>query len=158
MLGDIGAISTVVDELAAGRLSASVRNEGRDEIAGVSRALDHTIATLNQTLRSVLDSVRSIDTASKEIASGNLDLSTRTELQAGSLQQTASAMETLTTAVKDNANNARLATELAAEAARLASSGGESVERAVATMESIRASSRKIVDIIGVIDGISYRS
>jgi methyl-accepting chemotaxis protein len=158
MLGDIGAISTVVDELAAGRLSASVRNEGRDEIAGVSRALDHTIATLNQTLRSVLDSVRSIDTASKEIASGNLDLSTRTELQAGSLQQTASAMETLTTAVKDNANNARLATELAAEAARLASSGGESVERAVATMESIRASSRKIVDIIGVIDGISFQT
>jgi methyl-accepting chemotaxis protein len=158
MLADIGAISAVVDELAAGRLSASARNEGRDEIAGVSRALDHTIATLNQTLRSVLDSVRSIDTASKEIASGNLDLSTRTELQAGSLQQTASAMETLTTAVKDNANNARLATELAAEAARLASSGGQSVERAVATMESIRASSRKIVDIIGVIDGISFQT
>jgi methyl-accepting chemotaxis protein len=158
MLADIGAISAVVDELAAGRLSASAKNEGRDEIAGVSRALDSTIATLNQTLRSVLGSVRSIDTASKEIASGNLDLSTRTELQAGSLQQTASAMETLTTAVKDNANNARLATALAAEAARLATGGGQSVERAVATMESIRASSRKIVDIIGVIDGISFQT
>jgi methyl-accepting chemotaxis protein len=158
MLADIGAISTVVDELAAGRLSASAQSDGRDEIAGVSRALDRTIATLNQTLRSVLDSVRSIDTASQEIASGNLDLSTRTELQAGSLQQTASAMETLTTAVKDNANNARLATELAAEAARLASGGGQSVQRAVATMESIRASSRKIVDIIGVIDGISFQT
>jgi methyl-accepting chemotaxis protein len=158
MLADIGAISTVVDELAAGRLSASAQRDGRDEIAGVSRALDRTIATLNQTLRSVLDSVRSIDTASKEIASGNLDLSTRTELQAGSLQQTASAMETLTTAVKDNANNARLATELAAEAARLASGGGQSVQRAVTTMESIRASSRKIVDIIGVIDGISFQT
>ncbi len=158
MLVDISAISTVVDELAAGRLSASAQSDGRDEIAGVSRALDRTIATLNQTLRSVLDSVRSIDTASQEIASGNLDLSTRTELQAGSLQQTASAMETLTTAVKDNANNARLATELAAEAARLASGGGQSVQRAVATMESIRASSRKIVDIIGVIDGISFQT
>jgi methyl-accepting chemotaxis protein len=158
MLADIGAISTVVDELAAGRLSASARSDGRDEIAGVSRSLDRTIATLNQTLRSVLDSVRSIDTASQEIASGNLDLSTRTELQAGSLQQTASAMETLTTAVKDNANNARLATELAAEAARLASGGGQSVHRAVTTMESIRASSRKIVDIIGVIDGISFQT
>jgi methyl-accepting chemotaxis protein len=158
MLADIGAISTVVDELAAGRLSASAKSDGRDEIAGVSRSLDHTIATLNQTLRSVLDSVRSIDTASKEIASGNLDLSTRTELQAGSLQQTASAMETLTTAVKDNANNARLATELAAEAARLASGGGQSVQRAVTTMESIRSSSRKIVDIIGVIDGISFQT
>ncbi|MGB9111053.1 MAG: methyl-accepting chemotaxis protein [Telluria sp.] len=158
MLADIGAISTVVDELAAGRLSAGAQSDGHDEIAGVSRALDRTIATLNQTLRSVLDSVRSIDTASQEIASGNLDLSTRTELQAGSLQQTASAMETLTTAVKDNANNARLATELAAEAARLASGGGQSVQRAVATMESIRASSRKIVDIIGVIDGISFQT
>jgi methyl-accepting chemotaxis protein len=158
MLADIAAISTVVDELAAGRLSAGAQSDGRDEIAGVSRSLDRTIATLNQTLRSVLDSVRSIDTASKEIASGNLDLSTRTELQAGSLQQTASAMETLTTAVKDNANNARLATELAAEAARLATGGGQSVQRAVTTMESIRASSRKIVDIIGVIDGISFQT
>jgi methyl-accepting chemotaxis protein len=158
MLADIGSISMAVDELAAGRLSASAQSDGRDEIAGVSRALDRTIATLNQTLRSVLDSVRTIDMASKEIASGNLDLSTRTELQAGSLQQTASAMETLTTAVKDNANNARLATELAAEAARLASGGGQSVQRAVMTMESIRASSRKIVDIIGVIDGISFQT
>jgi methyl-accepting chemotaxis protein len=106
----------------------------------------------------VLDSVRSIDTASKEIASGNLDLSTRTELQAGSLQQTASAMETLTQAVKGNADNARLATELAAEAARLAAGGGQAVDRAVATMESIRASSRKIVEITGVIDGISFQT
>ena len=158
MLRDIGAISQVVREMADGKLTGSAASDGRDEIADTSRALDQTICNLNRTLRSVLGSVRSIDTASKEIASGNLDLSTRTEMQAGSLQQTASAMETLTTAVKDNANNARLATELAAEAARLASSGGESVGRAVATMESIRASSRKIVDIIGVIDGISFQT
>jgi len=158
MLRDIGAISDVVRELAEGRLNGSARNDGRDEIADTSRALDQTISNLNHTLRSVLGSVRSIDTASKEIASGNLDLSTRTEMQAGSLQQTASAMETLTVAVKDNANNARLATELAAQAARLATSGGDAVERAVATMESIRASSRKIVDIIGVIDGISFQT
>jgi len=158
MLRDIGAISAVVSELAEGRLTGSAQNDGRDEIADTARALDQTISNLNGTLRSVLGSVRSIDTASKEIASGNLDLSTRTEMQAGSLQQTASAMETLTTAVKDNASNARLATELAAQAARLAGSGGESVGRAVATMESIRASSRKIVDIIGVIDGISFQT
>jgi len=158
MLRDIGAISQVVREMADGKLTGSAASEGRDEIADTSRALDQTIGNLNRTLRSVLGSVRSIDTASKEIASGNLDLSTRTEMQAGSLQQTASAMETLTVAVKDNASNARLATELAAEAARLASSGGASVGRAVATMESIRASSRKIVDIIGVIDGISFQT
>jgi methyl-accepting chemotaxis protein len=158
MLRDIGAISGVVRELAEGRLSASVGSDGRDEIADTSRALDQTIGNLNGTLRSVLDSVRSIDTASKEIASGNLDLSTRTEMQAGSLQETASAMETLTHAVKGNADNARLATELAAEAARLATGGGQAVDRAVATMESIRASSRKIVEIIGVIDGISFQT
>jgi methyl-accepting chemotaxis protein len=158
MLADIQSISEVVGELAEGRLKRCARNEGRDEIADTSRALDHTIATLNSTLRSILTSVHSIDTASQEIASGNLDLSTRTELQAASLQQTASTMQTLTTAVTDNANNARLATELAAEAARLATDGGKSVQRAVSTMESIRASSRKIVDIIGVIDGISFQT
>jgi methyl-accepting chemotaxis protein len=158
MLRDIGAISSVVREMAEGKLTGSAGSDGRDEIADTSRALDQTISNLNTTLRSVLGSVRSIDTASKEIASGNLDLSTRTEMQAGSLQQTASAMETLTVAVKDNASNARLATELAAEAARLAQGGGVAVQRAVATMESIRASSRKIVDIIGVIDGISFQT
>jgi methyl-accepting chemotaxis protein len=158
MLGDIRAISDVVGELAEGRLVTGRANQGRDEIADTSRALDHTIANLNAALRKILASVASIDTASREIATGNLDLSTRTEMQAGSLQQTASAMQTLTTAVKENANNARLATELAAEAARLAAGGGQAVNRAVTTMESIKASSRKIVEIIGVIDGISFQT
>jgi methyl-accepting chemotaxis protein len=158
MLADIRAISDVVGELAEGRLVAGKRNDGRDEIAETSRALDHTIGNLNEALRKILASVASIDTASREIATGNLDLSTRTELQAGSLQQTASAMETLTSAVKENASNARQATELAAEAARLAAQGGHAVDRAVTTMDSIKASSRKIVEIIGVIDGISFQT
>jgi methyl-accepting chemotaxis protein len=158
MLADIRAISDVVGELAEGRLVAGSRSEGRDEIAETSRALDHTIANLNEALRKILVSVASIDTASREIATGNHDLSTRTELQAGSLQETASAMETLTTAVKENASNARQATELAAEAARLAAQGGHAVDRAVTTMDSIKASSRKIVEIIGVIDGISFQT
>jgi methyl-accepting chemotaxis protein len=158
MLADIRAIADAVGELAEGRLARVAPNDGRDEIADTSRALDHTIANLNTTLRSILTSVHSIDTASREIATGNLDLSTRTEMQAGSLEQTASAMETLTAAVRDNANNARLATELAAEAARLAADGGTSVNRAVTTMEAIKASSRKIVEIIGVIDGISFQT
>jgi methyl-accepting chemotaxis protein len=158
MLADIRAISDVVSELAEGHLASPTGSVGRDEIADTSRALDHTIGTLTTTLHAILTSVRSIDTASKEIATGNLDLSTRTEMQAGSLEQTASAMETLTVAVKENANNARLATDLAAEAARLADHGGQAVDRAVTTMESIRASSRKIVEIIGVIDGISFQT
>jgi methyl-accepting chemotaxis protein len=158
MLKDIHDISTVVGELAEGRLTSVAANNGRDEIAEASRALDHTIATLNATLRSIMGSVRSIDTASQEIASGNLDLSARTEMQASSLEETASAVETLTQAVKKNAENARQAAGLAAEASKLATSGGQAVDRAVNTMESIRASSRKIVEIIGVIDGISFQT
>ncbi|MBQ5946319.1 methyl-accepting chemotaxis protein [Massilia sp. ST3] len=159
MLAGIRAIARAVGELAEGRLDAPPgASTGRDEIADTSRALDHTIARLNVALQSILASVRSIDTASKEIASGNLDLSARTEMQAGSLEQTASAMEALTTAVKDNANNARLASDLAAEAAQLAAKGGQAVGRAVTSMESIQASSRQIVEIIGVIDGISFQT
>jgi methyl-accepting chemotaxis protein len=158
MLADIRAISDVVAELAQGRLSTSADSDGRDEIADTSRALDRTIAALNTALRSIMLSVRSIDTASQEIATGNLDLSTRTEMQAGSLAETASAMESLTVAVKDNANNARLATELAASAATLAASGGKAVDCAVSTMESIKSGARKIVEIIGVIDSISFQT
>ncbi|WP_313030076.1 methyl-accepting chemotaxis protein [Massilia alkalitolerans] len=159
MLADIHSIATVVNDLAEGRLRPSgTPGAGRDEIADTSRALDHSISRLNGALNSILHSVRSIDTASKEIATGNLDLSTRTELQAGSLEQTASTMEELTTAVKENANNARLASDLAAEAAQLAANGGQAVGRAVATMESIQASSRKIVEITSVIDGISFQT
>ena len=158
MLRDIRAIADVVAELAEGRLAKGQANSGRDEIAATSRSLDNTIEKLTGSLRTIMASVRSIDTASQEIATGNLDLSARTEMQAGSLEQTASAMETLTVAVKDNANNARLATELAASASTLASSGGRAVDKAVATMESIKASSRKIVEIIGVIDGISFQT
>jgi methyl-accepting chemotaxis protein len=159
MLADIHAIATVVNDLAEGQLRASnTAGSGRDEIADTARALDHSISRLDGALRSILKSVRSIDTASKEIASGNLDLSTRTEMQAGSLEQTASTMEELTTAVKQNADNARLASNLSAQAAQLASNGGSAVDRAVATMESIQASSRKIVEITGVIDGISFQT
>ncbi|OON60538.1 methyl-accepting chemotaxis protein [Massilia sp. KIM] len=159
MLAGIRSIARTVGELAEGRLDAPPgASTGRDEIADTARALDHTIERLNAALHSILKAVHSIDTASKEIASGNLDLSTRTEMQAGSLEQTASAMEALTTAVKENANNARLASELSAEAAQLASSGGQAVQQAVSTMESIKASSRKIVEIIGVIDGISFQT
>ena len=159
MLAGINAIAHTVGELAEGRLDTPpLQAKGRDEIDDTARALDHTIARLNAALHSVMNAVRSIDTASQEIASGNLDLSTRTEMQAGSLEQTASTMETLTTAVKDNASNARQASELAAQASQLASRGGQAVQQAVTTMESIQASSRKIVEIIGVIDGISFQT
>ena len=158
MLRDIRAIADVVVALAAGRLGAGPRNDGRDEIADTARMLDQTMHNLTQTLTTILASVRSIDTAAHEIASGNLDLSTRTEMQASSLEQTAGAMDSLTQAVRQNAANARQACTLAASATELAQHGGTAVQQAVRTMASIRASSRQIVDIIGVIDGIAFQT
>jgi methyl-accepting chemotaxis protein len=158
LLRDIRSIADVVRSLASGRLQSAKPNTGRDEIAETSRVLDQSIANLNQTLRTIRGAVQSIDTASQEIAVGNLDLSSRTERQAGSLEETASAMATLTTAVRQNAENAREACKLAATASSMAEKGGVAVAQAVTTMESIRASSRKIVEIIGVIDSISFQT
>jgi len=158
LLRDIRSIADVVRSLAEGRLTGGRANHGKDEIAETARVLDQSIANLGQTLRTIRGAVQSIDTASHEIASGNLDLSNRTERQAGSLQETASAMENLTTAVRQNADNAREACRLAATATTMAQKGGSAVAQAVTTMESIRASSRKIVEIIGVIDSISFQT
>ncbi|MBV6325186.1 methyl-accepting chemotaxis protein [Duganella violaceipulchra] len=159
MLHDIRAIADVVVALAAGRLVAGRGdNRGRDEIADTARMLDHTMHKLTQTLTAILAAVQAIDCAAHEIASGNLDLSSRTEMQAGSLEETASAMASLTRAVQDNAAGAQQACQLAAGAADLAQHGGAAVRQAVQTMASIRASSRQIVDIIGVIDSISFQT
>ncbi|WBS02328.1 methyl-accepting chemotaxis protein [Pseudoduganella sp. SL102] len=158
LLRDIRSIADVVRSLAAGRLTSAKPNAGRDEIAETARVLDQSIANLNQTLRTIRGAVQSIGTASHEIAVGNLDLSSRTEQQAGSLEETASAMASLTTAVRQNAENAREACRLAATATSMAEKGGDAVSQAVTTMESIRSSSRKIVEITGVIDSISFQT
>ncbi|MDZ5632085.1 methyl-accepting chemotaxis protein [Janthinobacterium sp. GMG1] len=158
MLVEIRGIADAVQDLAAGKLTAGAPKQGNDEIAATSRVLDQTIAHLNQTLRTIMGAVQSIDTASHEIATGNLDLSARTEMQASSLEETSSAMEALTQAVNDNADNAQLACELAGQASTLAVQGGASMQQAVTTMATIRANSRQIVDIIGVIDGISFQT
>jgi methyl-accepting chemotaxis protein len=158
LLQGIHGIADVVRSLAAGRLAAGKPCTGRDEIAETGRLLDQTMGKLNATLRAIHDAVDAIDTASREIASGNMDLSNRTERQAASLEETASAVHTLAQAVRDNADHAREACALAASASSLAGKGGESVTQAVASMESIRACSRKIVDIIAVIDGIAFQT
>ena len=106
----------------------------------------------------VLSSTASVSTASKQIAAGNLDLSSRTEQQAASLQETAASMEELTSTVQQSASNAQHANDLAASASEAAGRGGAVVSEVVDTMESINESSRKIVDIIGVIDGIAFQT
>ncbi len=149
---------SVAGRIAQGDLSIPVHVDSRDEIGRVLEA----IKTMQDSLRQLISEIRSatdtINTASKEIASGNSDLSQRTEEQASSLEETASSMEELTSTVKQNAENAKQANQLAIGASDVASKGGAVVSQVVTTMDSINESSRKIVDIISVIDGIAFQT
>lgn len=145
--------------VAAGDLTSKIDvGNSRDEAGQLLRAL----RDMNESLVRIVGEVRSgadtIVTATNEIASGNMDLSSRTESQAGALEETASSMEELTGTVKQNADNARQANRLAQTASEVAVKGGAVVSQVVETMGSINESSRKIVDIIGVIDGISFQT
>jgi methyl-accepting chemotaxis protein len=148
----------VARTVAGGDLSSDIKVRTRDEVGQLSAAL----RDMNTSLISIVSEVRkgtdSIGTASAEIAAGNLDLSERTERQAGSLEETASSMEELTSTVKLNAANANQANQLAMSASDVAGKGGAVVAQVVDTMASINASSRKIVDIIAVIDGIAFQT
>jgi methyl-accepting chemotaxis protein len=144
--------------IAQGNLTHRIDTEGRDETADLLRALAH----MQQSLASLVGEVRhasdNIHTASNEVASGNTDLSHRTEQAASSLQQTASSMEQLTGNVKQSAAAAHQASQMAGSASSVAQRGGEAVGQVVATMEEINQASRKIGDIIGVIDGIAFQT
>jgi methyl-accepting chemotaxis protein len=131
---------------------------GKDEAAQLVRSLQAMQASLRQMVGQVRSSTDSIGTASTQIASGTQDLSARTEHQASNLQQTASSMEELSATVKNSADSARQANQLASSAASVAARGGEVVSQVVATMDDINASSKKIADIIGVIDGIAFQT
>ncbi len=131
---------------------------GRDEVHALVGDLNTMQDKLSGLLGQVLSVSDSITTASSEIASGNVDLSTRTEQAASSLQKTASSMEELTATVQQSANSARQASELAHTASHVAARGGEVVANVVSTMNEIAASSKKISDIIGVIDGIAFQT
>ncbi|HEX7644511.1 MAG TPA: methyl-accepting chemotaxis protein [Burkholderiaceae bacterium] len=141
-----------------GDLSRKMTVESKDEIGELADAFNRFVTSLNKTVAQVRVSTDTIATASSEIAAGNLDLSGRTEAQASSLEETASAMEELTSTVKQNADNAREANSLVVAASEYATKGGEVVGQVVDTMGSIKESSRKIVDIIAVIDGIAFQT
>ena len=158
LLKEVGEIGDAAFDLASGDLTVKDRVYGRDEIAETSRALDTSIRNLNGTLRTILASARSIDSASREIARGNADLSNRTAAQANSLEQTASSVEELTATVSQTASNALEANRLAASASTFALRGGDVVERLVSTMDTIKGSSRKVVEIAGVIDAIANQT
>jgi methyl-accepting chemotaxis protein len=152
-----GAVS-VARKVAAGELTSQVHIEGEDETSELLQALKDMNESLSKTVTEVRSGTETITVASREIASGNADLSSRTESQASSLEETASSMEELTSTVKQNADNARQANQLAVSASSVAVKGGSVVSQVVDTMGSIKESSRKIVDIIGVIDGIAFQT
>ncbi|NGZ85652.1 methyl-accepting chemotaxis protein [Duganella aceris] len=152
-----GAVA-VAQKVAAGELTSQVTVEGKDETSELLQALKDMNESLAKTVGDVRNGTELISTASQEIASGNADLSARTESQASSLEETASSMEELTSTVKQNADNARQANQLAVSASSVAEKGGTVVAQVVETMGSIKASSSKIVDIIGVIDGIAFQT
>ncbi|WP_299538559.1 methyl-accepting chemotaxis protein [uncultured Herbaspirillum sp.] len=139
-------------------LTARSPVQGRDESAQLLGSLNAMTRSLGGIVMQVRSSVELMQHASGEIALGNADLSRRTEAQASNLEETASAMEQLTSTVQNNAENARQADQLAGSAARLAEQGGVVVDGVVTTMTQIRESSRRIVEIIGVIDGIAFQT
>jgi len=153
--GDPQRAMDVMAEVADGNLETEIADAPPGSLLG---GLQRMITSVRSTLVQVRNSTDSIGTASAEIATGNQDLSSRTEQTASNLQQAASSMEQLTGTVKQSADSARQANQLASSAAEVAARGGVVVSQVVATMDDINASSKKIADIIGVIDGIAFQT
>jgi aerotaxis receptor len=144
--------------IAAGDLSSSFETEATDEVGQLLRALQQMNSNLIATIRDVRVNVETMAVATRQIAAGNADLSGRTEAQAASLEETASSVEQFSSTVKQNADNSAQANKLAQNASEVAVQGGEIVADVIATMDEINNSSRKIVDIIGLIEGIAFQT
>ena len=149
---------TIANAVASGDLTSRIKVHSTNEMGRLLQALKTMNDNLLDLVSKVRHSTESIATASSEIASGNSDLSNRTEEQASSLEETASSMEELTSTVKQNAENARQANQLAVGASEVAMRGGAVVGQVVQTMSSINDSSKKVVEIISVIDGIAFQT
>lgn len=148
----------VARNVAAGDLQSSFTVNGRDETAELMRALQEMNANLTRIVTGVRAGTETIADASQEIATGSRELSSRNEAQASALEQTAASMEELTSVVKNNAENSRIASDITREAFRVANQGGEVVDRVVTTMSEINQLSSEIGNIIGVIDGIAFQT
>ena len=147
-----------MERVAAGDLSDPPVHRGTDEVGQMFGSLQAMTAKLRATVGQVRQSAESIEVASGEVAAGNQDLSARTELAAANLQQTAASMTQLTGTVQHTADSAQTANQLAQSATEVAERGGAVVNQVVTTMDEINASSKKIADIIGVIDGIAFQT
>jgi methyl-accepting chemotaxis protein len=144
--------------VAGGDLTATIDVDGRDEVAALLAALSQMNEGLVQIVRQVRQGADSILTGAGEIAAGNANLSQRTEEQAANLEETAASMEQMNATVRQNADTAQTATQLAQSASAVATRGGDVVQQVISTMGDISASSRKIADIIGTIDGIAFQT
>jgi methyl-accepting chemotaxis protein len=154
-IGDaVGAARSIMD----GDLTIDINDQGTDEAAQMLQALLAMRNNLSRIVGEVRENAQGVSTSSSEIADGNNDLSSRTESQASTLEQTAASMEELSSTVKQNADNARQANQLAMSASEVAVKGGAVVDEVVETMKGINESSRKIADIISVIDGIAFQT
>jgi methyl-accepting chemotaxis protein len=156
--GPLRRAVVLANAVAQGDLSTRIEAVSRDETGELMAALQTMNANLNTLVTRVRSGADTIATAATEVALGNHDLSARTEAQAGALEESASSMEELTGTVRQNAENARQGNQMAASASGIAARGGDVVAQVVATMGAIDASSKKIVDIIGVIDGIAFQT
>ena len=154
----LNEVVRVLGALAKGDLTETITNEYKGTFGQLKDDSNQTVAQLTSIVTQIKEATESITTASKEIAQGNTDLSQRTEEQASSLEETASSMEELTSTVKQNAENAKQANQLAVSASEVAVKGGQVVSQVVDTMGSINEASKKIVDIISVIDGIAFQT
>jgi len=158
IVGPIREAVAVAETVAAGDLTRHIESAAKDETGALLRALRHMSDSLAGIVGEVRGGTSSIHGAAGEISAGNLDLSARTEQQAAALEQTAASMAHLTDTVRQNADNARQANQLAITASTVATKGGDVVGEVILTMGSINESSKKIVDIIGVIDGIAFQT
>ncbi|MBR7801417.1 methyl-accepting chemotaxis protein [Undibacterium fentianense] len=161
MLQGLQHVRDAMTEIAAGgggNLSRRIHVKGDDEVAQTAQAFNHFIDEIQVMVMDVRKATESIEVGASEIANGNMDLSSRTEQQASTLEETSASMEELTSAVQHNAENAREANKMALNASDLALDGGKVVDKVVTTMQGITDSSKKIVDIIAVIEGIAFQT
>ncbi|BCU05393.1 methyl-accepting chemotaxis protein [Allochromatium tepidum] len=158
MARGLADVAAVLNAMASGDLNRTIEADYSGTFGQVKEDTNTTVARLREVVGRILEVSEAISTAAGEIASGNQDLSQRTEEQAASLEETASSMEELNATVKQNAQNAEQANSLAQHANTIAARGGDMVQRVVGTMSDIRESSRRIADIISVIDGIAFQT